>query len=203
MPGEGGRVLSGWGVMYVTEAVIRQVEESYGKPREVSFSFTMYPGEFKLLLSSMKDSRAHDITLFILRGEGVAVIRKPSHRPGVYRAPSGGLRPGEDFEAGALREAREETGLAVALERYIVRSCVTFSHEGHRVPWVTHVFTARPLGGALSPQDKKEIADVRFVTLRELATTIRDALLTSRSGGLHYRAALTDVVLEELQSRGD
>ena len=186
--------------MYVTDEMIRLVEKRYGKPRQVKFAFPMYPDEFRLLLSSMKESRAHDVTLFILKDDSVVVIQKPSHPPGVYRAPSGGVKPGEDFEAGALREALEETGLAVALERYLLRSHVTFSHEGRQVPWVTHVFTARPLGGSLGPQDKREIADVRLVPLRDLGTTVRAALLASRSGGLHYRAALTDVVLEELES---
>ena len=187
--------------MYVTDVMIRQVEEKYGEPREVKFEFPMYPEEFRLLLHSMRESRAHDITLFILEGDSVVAIRKPNHPPGVYRAPSGGLEPGEDFEHGALREAREETGLTIALERYLLRSYVTFSHEGRRVPWVTHVLSARPLRGGLGPLDKREIADVRILKLRDLGTTVRDALLASRSGGLHYRAALTDVVLEELDAR--
>jgi len=185
-------------MMYVTEAMIQQAEEKYGKPREVWFEFSMYPEEFRVLLASMKECRAHDVTLFILEGDSLVVIRKPSHPPGVYRAPSGGLKPGEDFESGSLREAREETGLVVVLERYLVRSHVTFVHGERRVPWVTHVFSARPVGGALGALDIREIADVRLVKLRDLATGIRAALLASHSAGLHYRAALTDVVVEEL-----
>jgi len=41
----------------------------------------------------------------------VALIRKPHFADGIWRPPGGGIKPGEDFVAGAVREALEETGI--------------------------------------------------------------------------------------------
>lgn len=188
--------------MFVSDETIRVMEAKYGVPREARFRFPMGEREFDLLLSSMKDSRSHDVTLFIMEGDEVVVIRKPSHPPGVYRAPSGGLRPGEDFERGARREAREETGLEVELDRYILRSHVVFHRGPLEVEWTTHVFTAHRAGGDLKPLDTKEISEVRTVNIHELNSSIREHLLSSASGGLHYRAALTEMVVSEMEKMG-
>src|SRR5512132_2640242 len=104
--------------MYVTAEIIREIEARYGVPDEVVWQFEMRPHEFDMVRRSQKKAgRAHDVTLFIIEGGQVVVIKKPMYPPGAYRAPSGGVEPGELFEAGARREAYEETGLAVALER--------------------------------------------------------------------------------------
>ncbi len=184
--------------MYVTEHVLADIERKYGKPQEASFRHVMVKPEFDLLIRSMRHQRAHDITLFISKGKHLIAIRKHMHPAGVFRAPSGGVNPGEDFEAGALREAYEETGTFVELERYILRAHVIFEYQGRQVPWVSHVFTARYLSGELQPIDTREIAEVRQVLLEELLGDIRTKMLSSGSGGLAYRAALTDRVAEIL-----
>jgi 8-oxo-dGTP pyrophosphatase MutT (NUDIX family) len=118
--------------------------------------------------------------------------------PGVYRAPSGGIDPGEPFEQGALREAFEETGLIVSLQRYIVRARVLFSNCGRAIDWTSHVFTSSVVGGELSPIDTHEIVEARFVTIAEMMGSIRDALLASGSTGLKYRSDLADAVVPRL-----
>ncbi|RJP69870.1 MAG: NUDIX hydrolase [Candidatus Abyssobacteria bacterium SURF_17] len=185
--------------MYVTRDIVRDLELRYGEPHIAQFRQPMIRPEFELLISSMKYNRAHDVTLFIFDGPDLVVIRKHMHPDGVYRAPSGGLKPGEDFEEGTLREAYEETGAAIALERYILRAYVTFTYANQEVAWTSHVFTAKYLSGRLRPIDTKEIAEVKRVTLTELQNSIREKLLSSGSGGLAYRAALTDKVVELLK----
>jgi ADP-ribose pyrophosphatase YjhB (NUDIX family) len=185
--------------MYVSEQAIRDIELKYGKPEVTRLRQGMIDVEYDLLIRSMKHNRAHDITLFIFLGSDVVAISKHMHPEGVYRAPSGGLNPGEDFEEGALREAYEETGSIVALNKYILRVHVVFTHCGQEVPWTSHVFTAKHVSGELRPIDTEEIAEVKLVTLEELQGAIRDNLLASGSGGLAYRAALTDKVVELLE----
>lgn len=184
--------------MYVSEQTIRNLEGKYGEPEILHLRQAMIDMEFDLLVRSMKHDRAHDVTLFIFHGSDLVAIRKHMHPEGVYRAPSGGLNPGEDFEKGALREAHEETGARVELAKYILRVHAVFTYSGREIPWTSHVFMARYLSGTLRPIDTKEIAAVKLVSLEELQGTIRDNLLATGSGGLAYRVALTDKVIELL-----
>ena len=184
--------------MYVSDKTIKGLEKKYGEPEVIHLRRAMIGFEFDLLLRSMKQDRAHDVTMFIFKGSGLVAIRKHMHPDGVYRAPSGGVNPGEDFEKGALREAYEETGAAVELQKYILRVRVVFTHSGQEVPWTSHVFTANYLSGDLMPIDTREIAEVKLVSLKELQGEIRDNLLATGSGGLAYRVDLTDKVIELL-----
>ena len=151
---------------------------------------------------SQKHGRAHDITLFILEGDSLVVIKKPMYPPGAYRAPSGGINPGEGFEEGSIREAYEETGLVVELEEYVLRARVKFTNESDAIDWTSHIFTANPVGGALEPIDVHEIVEARFATLDELNGPINEALIASGSTGLRYRAELGEIVTEMLVERG-
>ena len=185
--------------MYVTEDILKDIESRYGKPEIAHFRHAMMRPEFELLINSMKYNRAHDVTMFIFKGSNLVAIRKHMHPEGVCRAPSGGLRPGEDFEKGTLREAYEETGAAIELDRYILRANVIFTYRGREVPWTSHVFTSKYISGKLRPIDTKESAEVMEVSIEELQGGIRNNLLATGSGGLAYRAALTDKVVELLR----
>lgn len=188
--------------MYISAEAIRSIEQKYGLPREIALAYEMTPREFEMVRRSQKHGRAHDATLFIIDDNRVVVIKKPMYPPGAYRAPSGGVAPGEGFEQGALREAYEETGLAVALETYLLRAQVKFTCGDGVINWTTHVFTARPVGGVLQPIDTHEIVEARLATVAELRGSIREALLASGSTGLRYRSDLGDTVIEELLQRG-
>lgn len=184
--------------MYVSDATIKGLEKKYGEPEVIHLRRAMIDFEFDLLLRSMKHDRAHDVTMFIFKGSDLVAIRKHMHPDGVCRAPSGGVNPGENFEKGALREAYEETGAAVELQKYILRVHVVFTNSGQEVPWTSHVFTAKYISGDLMPIDTREIAEVKLVSLEELQGEIRDNLLATGSGGLAYRVDLTDKVIELL-----
>ena len=194
--------------MYISAEIIHKIEEKYGKPEELSFAYEMTEVEFELVRASQKHDRAHDVTLFIFDSVRavhddagrVVVIRKPMYPPGAYRAPSGGVSPGESFEQGALREAYEETGLVVSLEKYIIRAQIRFSHANRLIDWTSHVFTSSSEGGKLNPIDTHEIAEARFVTIAEMMGSIRNALLARGSTGLRYRSELADAVVRRLSA---
>ena len=155
-----------------------------------------------MIIASQKNQRAHDITFFIVDGEEIVAIAKHNYPPGIYRAPGGGLEPGESLEDGAGREAMEETGLDIALERYLVRAEVQFFAGESSVDWTTHVFGARSTGGHLYAWDAKEISEVRKVSVRQLQGPIRQAMLDSGRRLMAYRVWLTDETLAELESAG-
>ena len=188
--------------MYITAEMIEAVEERYGWPLKVSRSYEMTAREFDAVRRSQKHGRAHDVTLFIIRDNKIVVIKKPMYPPGAYRAPGGGVSPGEPFAEGAIREAYEETGLQISLTSYLVRLRVAFIWAGDVIDWTTHVFSAEPTGGILQPIDTHEIAEARYATVGELRGVIQDALLESGSTGLRYRAELSEIVVNRLIETG-
>ncbi len=188
--------------MFIDPDTVRSWEASYGTPRSFRFSHEVSTGEIDMIIASQKNRRAHDVTFFIIEGEQVVVIAKHNYPTGVYRAPGGGLSPGESLEAGAGREAKEETGLDVSLERYLVRAQVQFFAGEKTVDWTTHVFSARSTAGDLYASDTVEISEVRRVSLKQLQGPIRQRMLDSGRRLMAYRVWLTDETLAELTAAG-
>jgi ADP-ribose pyrophosphatase YjhB (NUDIX family) len=182
--------------VHVTEAVLQPLRERYGEP--VLLEWEGEISEYEHGLATYNPTRMHDVTLFILNGEQLALIRKPQFEPGVWRPPGGGIKQGEDFEAGVLREALEETGLRVELRRYLVAAKARFLYEPHDVPWRTHVFLATTADDHIAPRDHEEIAAARWGTLEELAGPLRERLLRTGRAFWRYRVALHDAALASL-----
>lgn len=191
--------------MYTSEEDIAAIEHDLGVPLTTTMSFDVSASEFDMVDRSMYKGRAHDVTMFIRAAQDpkdVVVIRKPFFPPRVFRAPSGAANPGESLRDGALRESKEETGLDVALDRYVARIAARFTCDGKAIDWTTHVFEAQELAGILRPIDTHEIAEARWASLDELQGTIRDALLETGWGLFRYRVALTDLTVGEIAESG-
>lgn len=104
----------------------------------------------------------------ITRGEGVAREFLVIHRG--YRDdwtfPKGKVDPGEHLVGAAVREVREETGLAVRLglplptQKYTVNGKAKHSHYWHAVA----------LGGEFTPND--EVDEVRWLTYAEASALV-------------------------------
>ncbi len=186
--------------MYLTAETIGRIEQIYGTPEVISSRFEMNPNEFEGLKASQKHGRSHDVTLFIRKDDQYIVNAKHFYPKGLYRAPSGGINPDEDFVRGATREALEETGCQIELVRYILRSEVEFYSESETVAWTSYVFLADYLSGDLIPQDTREIREVSLADIDSF-THFRKMMLASDKGGFHYRAFLQDKVLDILNSR--
>jgi 8-oxo-dGTP pyrophosphatase MutT (NUDIX family) len=190
--------------VYIDAAVIRALEAEYGVPQALEMKLTMTEREYALCTKVSRRGRAHDVTILIVRpgvvdlSPQIAVIRKWSYPPGLFRPPSGGVEPGEPFASGAVREAWEETGLEVALERYLVRMRARFECQGDALDWSTHVVSARWLGGEIGPVDTREIAEARWASVAELDGDLRRRMLSLGSAGFRYRVALQDAALDAL-----
>ncbi len=183
---------------WVDEAVLAEVRRQYGEPSGLRVELEISRAERDLVISSSRGGRRHDVTFFVFNGDRLALIRKPHYEPGLWRPPGGGLKPGEDFVAGALREALEELGVAIELERYLVDVDAVFTHAGERIPWRTHVLSARTETGELVPRDAHEIAAARWGTTEELAGPIRERLLATGRALWGYRVRLHEAALAEL-----
>lgn len=181
--------------LFADDRTMADLEARFGPPVEWVTRRPVLAHELAMIRASSRGWRAHDVTFFIRDPAGrIAAIRKPSFPPGAFRVPSGGVRRGEEFLAGVQREALEETGLRIELERYLLRVRATFTHAGDAIGWTSHVFSARG-EGELRPRDTDEVAEARWVTTAELQGPIRAALLRSGRSLLAYRVALTDRAL--------
>jgi len=173
------------------------IDKRFGTPAELPWEGAITKGEWDV--ATYNPQRTHDVTLFILDPRRrIALIRKPQFEDGVWRPPGGGIQPGEDFVAGAMREALEETGLRVELRRYLVASSAVFRFDGRELHWHTHVFHAETEDEDLAPRDTVEIAGARWGTLDELAGPLRERLLATGHAFWHYRVALHDAALAQL-----
>jgi hypothetical protein len=107
------------------QSELNKLARQYGKPHRIDFTIEMTPEEFDLVKRTAKQGRYHDVTIFIRYQGKYAVIEKHAYaKSGILRAPSGGAKPSELLADAAKREAWEETGLEIELERFILESHV-------------------------------------------------------------------------------
>jgi ADP-ribose pyrophosphatase YjhB (NUDIX family) len=182
--------------MHVDEKLLAPIRARYGTPAVLAWEGEVSEDEFRL--AGHNPSRRHDVTVFVFNGERLGLIRKPQYSPGLWRPPGGGIAVGEPFVAGVAREVLEELGVAIELERYLVRTEATFHWDGASLPWQTHVFSARTGAEQLDPQDTREIEAARWGTLAELQGPLRAALLATGRALWRYRVALHDAVAQAL-----
>jgi ADP-ribose pyrophosphatase YjhB (NUDIX family) len=185
--------------MNVTEAVLAPVRARYGEPRSLRWEGEVSPEEFGLAGGS--PGRRHDVTFFVFDARSrLALIRKPHYPPGLWRPPGGGVRPDEEFVAGVRREALEELGVEILLQRFLVSSEARFRSDGRVIDWRTHVFSAVTAEEELDPVDRREIAAARWGTTAELAGPLRARMLETGRALWRYRIALHDATLAALGS---
>jgi ADP-ribose pyrophosphatase YjhB (NUDIX family) len=186
--------------VHVDETVLAPVRARYGEPLVMRWEGEISDVEWQVATHNPR--RTHDVTLFILDpSQRLALIRKPQFAEDVWRPPGGGVQPGEDFAAGAAREALEETGLHVELRRYLVDAHALFTNAGRELHWRTHVFLADTGDTEIAVGDPTEIADARWGTLEELAGPLREILLATGRAFWRYRVALHDMARQALETR--
>ncbi len=157
------------------------------------------PG-WNLVQKSILQKRAHDVTMLIEGPDGrFALMSKHSYPPGIFRSPSGGVKPGEDLVAGALREAKEETGLDINLKRFLLDITLDISHAGELVTWDSYIFYATTQDTKLRPTDLKEVKDTVWAG-REHLQAMALKLKETGNGGLMYRGDLTAASLWALDN---
>ena len=185
--------------MHLTEAVLAPLRERYGEPRPLRWEGEVSAEEFTL--AGARPERRHDVTFFVFDPSGrLALIQKPSYPEGVWRPPGGGVRPDERFETGVQREAMEELGIQIELERFLVSSEATF-RCGRRRDRLAHprLLGDAPTRRSSQPIDTHEISAARWGTTDELAGPIRERLLETGRALWRYRVALHDAALDQLE----
>ena len=119
-------------------------------------------------------------------GEVVMVIRRPTGKvllltkefypAGVYRLPSGMIKKGERPEDALVRETREETGLAVKVDRRLSVIHFVLRSGFRRTDFLSYVILTDEVAGKPTPEDLQEsIAGFREVSpcdLRDVAAQL-------------------------------
>ena len=109
----------------------------------------------------------------------VAVVHRPRYDD--WSLPKGKLNPGEDWEAAALREVAEETGLRCELGAEL-ESTTYLDRKGRRK--LVRYWLMRPLGGEFEPGD--EVDELRWVAPADAADLLayeHDRRLLGAVGG--------------------
>lgn len=186
--------------MFVTEEMVREMVRQFGVPVFREFVIPATSIELQRIRSSQRDGRNHDVTLYIEKGEKLIAMAKHAYPPGLFRAPSGGIHPGESFMQGINREAAEETGCEIEVVRFLLKTSVTF-HSAETPPdtimWRSFVFLARYVSGDFAYTDHDEISALRLADWNEFES-FGKIMRQTDSAGLHYRAELHEVVAEIL-----
>lgn len=185
---------------YLKPSDIAEIEKAFGKPQELYTEIEMTSKELLRVRQSQVSGRAHDITLFIFKDDKMLFIAKHFYPPGLYRAPSGAVRPGESITEGAIREALEETGARIKLEKYLLQIKVKFFCGDDYINWTSHVFKAKYISGEIRPRDTKEIREARFIEKKDIER-FNEIMLKLNIGGFRYRVFLTKNTLKLLDRK--
>jgi 8-oxo-dGTP pyrophosphatase MutT (NUDIX family) len=166
--------------------------ERFGEPTVWECTFEV-SAETLSYWQNLKDRRTAEVVLAIRRPNGRYLLHTKSFYPeGAYRLLSGGVGPEEDIAEAALREAREETGLQVSIERFvgILQQCFVHGQDASR--FASYLFLLSEQGGELGNTDAEEdITGYREVTAAELSSVAEEleALPPDWSDWGHFRAA--------------
>ena len=186
------------------EAEVSQLSAAYGPAERRRVVVEMQSSSFdnwreKLVI---KSNRRGEVVLAIRRPDGQVLLHtKPFYPAGVFRLPSGGVHPGEAVLAGVAREAKEETGLDVTLDRFVGVIEYEFRHGQQRLPFVSYVFVTQADASPPVVQDPDEqISGFRYISpaeIRQVAAQLR-ALPAGWSDWGNFRAWPHDMVADAL-----
>jgi protein-S-isoprenylcysteine O-methyltransferase Ste14/8-oxo-dGTP pyrophosphatase MutT (NUDIX family) len=103
--------------------------------------------------------------VYALRDDQVLLVRRTKEpNRGLWVAPGGKIEQGESPAECAVREMREETGLAI--ERPVLRAVMTETSPRPDYQWLTFIFVAWDFDGTFSPA--RDIGEFRWVSVDEV-----------------------------------
>lgn len=164
----------------IDEAEVARLMTAFGPAPRIEVTVEMGGDAFDFWWRKLavKRNRRGEVALALQRPDGQVLLHtKPFYPANVYRLPTGGVFPDEPVTSGALREAREETGLNVRLARCAGMVVYTFRDGERTLPFVSYVFLAHVNDAAPVPTDADEpISGFRYVPpaeLRAVAAALR------------------------------
>ncbi len=139
-----------------TEAEIAELSVLYGAPahRQCVLKVSHATWEW---WTRIQPRRRGEVVLFIYRTSGHLILHTKDFYPaGTLRVPSGGIKKQEALAHAARREALEETGLEVAIERFLAVIDFAFQYQDRSLHFRSYLFLLRETGGELKAKDERE-----------------------------------------------
>ena len=193
----------------IDEAEVSRLLAEYGPGQrrhvDLEVSARAFDGWLGAMVNMNKANRRGEVVLVIQRPDGRMLLHTKRFYPkGIYRLPSGGVHPDEPVLSGVMREAEEETGLDVTIERFLGTVEYEFRHEGRRLFFVSYVFLLQADEDWPVVQDAEEqITGFRYVTpseIRGIAEQLRASPPEWADWG-RFRAFSHDLVADVLEDR--
>jgi ADP-ribose pyrophosphatase YjhB (NUDIX family) len=130
-------------------------------------------------LFSGRYARVEGANVYATDAEGRILVVRPTYTK-EWMLPGGRVERGETPHEAAIREAREETGLDVVLDRLALI-------DARRARDTSFIFAGHVTGGELEPQ-LGEIAEVGWIGRDEIAASSRalDRLIAFMDGEFRY-----------------
>jgi 8-oxo-dGTP pyrophosphatase MutT (NUDIX family) len=190
----------------VNEAEMSELVADYGPGQRRPVTLDVSAPSFDNWLEKMvhHPNRRGEVVLVIQRPDGHILLHTKRFYPeGVFRLPSGGVHPDEAVLAGVTREAKEETGLDVTVDRFLGTVEYEFRNDQRRLPFVSYLFVLQADNSTPAAHDPgEEITGFRYISptrLRQVAFQLR-ALPPQWTDWGHFRALPHDMVADALQA---
>ncbi len=181
----------------IDESEVAALAARYGPPlrRQVTCEI----GEELFVTRFMRASdRRGEVALVIERPNGALLLHRKAHYAAEhFRLPTGGVNLSEPVLTAVLRETTEETGLEVAVQRFMAVIEYTLVFDAIRLPFVTYLFHLRETGGQLRANDGEAAAfhDCPPAELPAIAATLR-SIPGQRGYWGRWRAVAHEVAVE-------
>ncbi len=137
-------------------------------------------------------------------------IIKTYYPTGAYRLPTGGINPDERILDALMRETAEETGLQVAVNRFLAAIAYRTKKTGEQPVFYTFAFLLDEISSKLGPkdlgesiEDYREIEPDELVSMAQQLSQLEPTVSIELDGRLRdwgeFRAIIHRAVWESLQ----
>lgn len=106
------------------------------------------------------------VLIFNNKNQVLLARRKFDPKKGTWQIPGGFMNPGEIPEKAIIREAEEELGVQIRVDRYVGCISETYLYGGVLLPFLGIYFTATIMEGTITPND--DVADAQFFDVEEM-----------------------------------
>ena len=186
--------------------LLKQLKKKFGPSEHHHVNLTITSqGMLDLMDKMSRKKRRGEVVMVIPNKKGhIWLHTKSFYDKGVYRLMTGGLDQGESPHLALYREAREETGFKIKIDRCLAVITYTLSGLDSSQPFVSYVFLTKPLSGIPRPiDDSEDISDFKAVPATQLADVAQDlhSLEGSSADWGKFRAVAHEIIHRHLSNK--